>query len=81
MIEDDKHHGGASEEDGERVELVVCYHFGCDGAFDGRREFVELAIARLTGNWAEQMNRALTKPRRLNNRSAVEEIRVVCVVT
>jgi hypothetical protein len=34
MIQDNEEHGGASEEDGERVELVVRYHFGDDRAFD-----------------------------------------------
>jgi hypothetical protein len=51
VIQDDEHHGGASEEDGERVELAVRYHLGCDGAFGGKGEMLELAMVRLVLQW------------------------------
>jgi hypothetical protein len=48
MIQDNEEHGGASEEDGERVELVVCYHFGYDRAFGMLAEW-ELADDQSVG--------------------------------
>lgn len=33
VVEDDKKHGGGTEEEGQAVELLVCYHFGRWGVY------------------------------------------------
>jgi len=51
MIEDNKHHGSASEEDGERVELAIGDHLCADGRVNDR-----WAVVCTVSRWTAELS-------------------------